>query len=151
MGPSKSPSAAASGSAEPDRASPDAAGDELLHDPTPDELGEVVGPAMQGVQGGGREPNVLCELCNGAYHLACLENVKLTAPACADDDEWFCRPCMKRGVPAILDRVGRDSSAHTWSVAWSAKLGRVGEHAAILDTAWSRKLIAQYVGQTEPS
>lgn len=54
------------------------------------------------------EANVLCELCNGAYHLACLENIKPPLPRTPEDDEWFCRSCIKRGVPeAILDRTGR--------------------------------------------
>ena len=87
------------------------------------------------------EPNVICELCNDAYHLACIEKIsKPPLPRSPEDDEWFCRSCVKRGVPeAIIDRVGRDSSAHylvkwlgkpKWDVSW--------EHAKILDTAWSR-------------
>ena len=100
------------------------------------------------------EANVLCELCNDAYHLACIDKInKPTLPRSPEDDEWFCRACVKRGVPeVILDRVGRDSSAHylvqwlgkpKWDVSW--------EHAKILDTAWSRKLISKYVAETEPA
>eukprot|EP00965_Chrysotila_dentata_P065771 2179039-Pleurochrysis_carterae.AAC.1 len=52
------------------------------------------------------EPNVLCELCVGAFHLECIKGQSL--PRQPDDDEWFCRACVRRGVPeAILDRVGR--------------------------------------------
>ena len=85
------------------------------------------------------EPNVLCELCNGAYHLACIENLK-PLPCSPTDDEWFCRGCVKRGVPEqIIDRVGRYSSAH-FLVKW---LGQPSsevswESAKLLDTAWSR-------------
>ena len=100
------------------------------------------------------EANVLCELCNDAYHLACIDKInKPPLPRSPEDDEWFCRACVKRGVPeVILDRVGRDSSAHylvqwlgkpKWDVSW--------EHAKILDTAWSRKLISKYVVETEPA
>ena len=60
------------------------------------------------------EPNVLCELCNGAYHLACIPKInKPPLPRAPEDNEWFCRGCVRRGVPeAILDRVGRQSQAH---------------------------------------
>jgi len=93
------------------------------------------------------EPNVLCELCNGAYHLACIHNVKPPLPRTPEDDEWFCRGCIKRGVPeAIIDRVGRYSAAFylvkwlgkpSWDVSW--------EDAATLDTPWSRKLIVAFL------
>ena len=54
------------------------------------------------------EPNVLCELCNDAYHIACLGTLKSALPRSPEDDEWFCRTCVRRGVPeVILDRVGR--------------------------------------------
>ena len=99
------------------------------------------------------EANVLCELCNDAYHLACLENMKPALPRSPDDDEWFCRQCVRRGVPEeILDRVGRESSAR-FLVKW---LGRAStevswEDATTLDTAWSRKLICDYVTRIEPA
>ena len=99
------------------------------------------------------EANVLCELCNGAYHLACIANIKPPLPRSPEDNEWFCRGCVKRGVPeAILDRVGRQSSAH-YLVKW---LGYPPSEvswlsAAALDTAWSRKIIRQYVEEIEPT
>ena len=98
------------------------------------------------------EPNVLCELCNGAYHLACIESFKHTLPRQPEDDEWFCRSCVKRGVPeCIIDRVGRDSTSYylvkwmsrpAWDVSW--------EDGATLDTPWCRKLIRAFV-DAEPS
>ncbi|KAL1503018.1 hypothetical protein AB1Y20_011087 [Prymnesium parvum] len=97
------------------------------------------------------EPNVLCELCNSAYHLACIENIKPPLPRTPDDDEWFCRACIKRGVPeCILDRTGRDSSAYflikwlgreAWDVSW--------EDAKTLDTPWCRRLVRAFVA-SEP-
>lgn len=99
------------------------------------------------------EPNVLCELCNGAYHLACIENIKPPLPRTPDDDEWFCRGCVNRGVPEkILGRVGRQSSAH-YLVKWLGRpLHQVSwEDAPTLDTAWSRKLVREYLLSVEPA
>ena len=65
------------------------------------------------------EPNVLCELCNGAYHLACIHNVKPPLPRTPEDEEWFCRGCIKRGVPeAIIDRVGRRAGSASRRLLW---------------------------------
>ena len=82
---------------------------EKLNGPTRDDLGdEYWDPPCRICKIVDDEPNVLCELCNGAYHLACIENLKPPLPRSPDDDEWFCRGCIKRGVPEqILDRVGR--------------------------------------------
>ena len=90
---------------------------------------------------------MLCELCNSAYHLGCIEKQKLKLPRAPTDDEWFCPRCVRKGVPeAIIDRVGRSHGAY-YLVKW---LGRPSsdvtwECAKTLDTAWSRKLIVSYV------
>ena len=99
------------------------------------------------------EANVLCELCNGAYHLKCIETFKQALPRSPEDDEWFCRACVKRGVPErIVDRVGREAKAF-YLVKW---LGRSSaevswEDATTLDTAWSRKIIREYLTTIEPA
>ena len=95
------------------------------------------------------EDNVLCELCNGAYHLACIEgNYSKGLPRVPTDDEWFCKGCVaKRRIPeTIIDRVGRGSSAH-YLVKWFGRdSSEVSwEDATTLDTAWSRKQIAAFV------
>ena len=88
----------------------------------------------------------------GCY--ACIEgNYSKGLPRVPTDDEWFCKGCVKRGIPeTIIDRVGRGSSAHylvkwmgrpTWDVSW--------EEAKTLDTAWSRKLIRSYLGESLPA
>ena len=91
---------------------------------------------------------MLCELCNGAYHLACIEgNYSKGLPRVPTDDEWFCKGCVKRGIPeTIIDRVGRGSSAH-YLVKWFGRdSSEVSwEDATTLDTAWSRKQIAAFV------
>ena len=97
---------------------------------------------------------MICELCNGAYHLACIATLKDKdkLPRTPDDDEWFCRGCVKRGVPEeILDRVGRESQAH-YLVKW---MGRAStevswESALCLDTSWGRKVIKKYLEEVEP-
>eukprot|EP00966_Prymnesium_polylepis_P240755 5567567-Prymnesium_polylepis.1 len=93
------------------------------------------------------EPNVLCELCNDLYHVACVAKMKPALPRTPADEEWFCRRCVRKGVPEIIfDHVGRDSAAHylvkwmgrpTWEVSW--------EDGKTLDTAWSRKVIGSYL------
>ena len=45
------------------------------------------------------EANVLCELCNGAYHLACIANIKPPLPRSPDDSEWFCRRASSAACP----------------------------------------------------
>ena len=76
--------------------------------PTRSECSEYWDPPCRVCKQVDDEPNVLCELCNDAYHIACLENIKPPLPRTPEDDEWFCRSCIKRGVPeAILDRAGR--------------------------------------------
>ena len=94
------------------------------------------------------ESNVLCDICNGAYHLGCLATLKgPPLPRTPEDDEWFCRACVKRGIPeSIVDRVGRGSFAH-YLVKW---IGRSThevswENADALDTPWCRKLITAYM------
>ena len=129
--------------------------DDGLAGPTREEVGsEFWDPPCRVCKVVDDEPNVLCELCNDAYHLKCIEKInKPPLPRAPTDDEWFCRSCVKRGVPElILDRVGRDSAAHylvkwlgkpNWDVSW--------EHAKIMDTAWSRMLIRQYLEKVEPA
>ena len=98
---------------------------------------------------------LLPELCNSPrYHLACIANIKPPLPrSCRADSEWFCRPCIKRGVPeAILDRVGQRSAAH-YLVKWLGfPSSEVSWMSAIdLDTPWSRKIIRHYLEVTEPA
>ena len=131
----------------------EASEEELVpHSPTREELGDDFwDPPCRVCKVVDDEPNVLCELCNGAYHLACIANMKPALPRSPDDDEWFCRGCIKRGVPeAIIDRVGRGSSAH-YLVKWlGSQAWEVSWHDAIaLDTAWCRKLIAAHYAARE--
>ncbi len=73
------------------------------------------------------EPNVLCELCNGAYHVFCIATVKPPLPRSHEDDEWFCRGCIKRGVPEeIVDRVGRRARARHQETHRALDCTRVG-------------------------
>ena len=77
--------------------------------PTPSQVGsEYWDPPCRICKVIDDEANVLCELCNDAFHLTCLEHVKPPLPRSPEDEEWFCRGCIKKGVPeAILDRTGR--------------------------------------------
>ena len=84
--------------------------------PTPSQCdGEYWDPPCKICKKVDNEDNVLCELCNGAYHLACIEgNYSKGLPRVPTDDEWFCKGCVKRGIPeTIIDRVGRGSSSFT--------------------------------------
>ena len=117
--------------------------------PTPSQCdGEYWDPPCKICKKVDNEDNVLCELCNGAYHLACIEgNYSKGLPRVPTDDEWFCKGCVKRGIPeTIIDRVGRGSSAH-YLVKWFGRdSSEVSwEDATTLDTAWSRKQIAAFV------
>jgi len=115
--------------------------------PTPSQCSDFWDPPCSICKKVDDEPNVLCELCNSAYHLGCIEKQKLKLPRAPTDDEWFCPRCVRKGVPeAIIDRVGRSHGAY-YLVKW---LGRPSsdvtwECAKTLDTAWSRKLIVSYV------
>ena len=109
--------------------------------PTPSQCdGEYWDPPCKICKKVDNEDNVLCELCNGAYHLACIEgNYSKGLPRVPTDDEWFCKGCVKRGIPeTIIDRVGRGSSAH-YLVKWFGRdSSEVSwEDATTLDTAWS--------------
>ena len=96
------------------------------------------------------EENVLCELCNDAYHLACIKDKKPPLPRSPEDDEWFCWACIRRGVPEeIIDRVGRSHFLVKWLGRASTEVS--WEDAAQLDTAWGRKVIHEYVTRTEPA
>ena len=135
--------------------------------PTPSQVGsDYWDPPCRVCKAIDDEPNVLCELCNGAYHLACLDNIKPPLPRSPEDDEWFCRGCIKRGVPeTILERAGRshlttaalyiiplvnrfsfsiylcgrDSTAY-FLVKWlgQERWDVSWENAKTLDTAWCR-------------
>ena len=121
--------------------------DDNLPTPTPSECSDYWDPPCRVCKKVDNEANVLCDICNGAYHLDCIANIKPPLPRQPTDDEWFCRACIKRGIPeSIIDRVGRGSSAHylvkwvgrqLWEVSW--------ETAKELDTPWSRKLIKGYM------
>ena len=121
--------------------------DDNLPTPTPSECSDYWDPPCRVCKKVDNEANVLCDICNGAYHLDCIANIKPPLPRQPTDDEWFCRSCIKRGIPeSIIDRVGRGSSAHylvkwvgrqLWEVSW--------ETAKELDTPWSRKLIKGYM------
>jgi hypothetical protein len=79
-----------------------------LPTPTPSECSDYWDPPCRVCKKVDNEPNVLCDICNSAYHLECIANIKPPLPRTPDDDEWFCRPCIKRGIPeSIIDRVGR--------------------------------------------
>ena len=132
--------------------------DDNLPTPTPSECSDYWDPPCRVCKKVDNEANVLCDICNGAYHLDCIANIKPPLPRQPTDDEWFCRSCIKRGIPeSIIDRVGRGSSAHylvkwvgrqLWEVSW--------ETAKELDTPWSRKLIKGYMeterrGEGEPT
>ena len=82
--------------------------DDDLPTPTPSECSDYWDPPCRVCKKVDNESNVLCDICNGAYHLECIANLKPPLPRKPDDDEWFCRTCIKRGIPeSIIDRVGR--------------------------------------------
>lgn len=88
--------------------------DDSLPTPTPSECSDYWDPPCRVCKKVDNEANVLCDICNGAYHLDCIANIKPPLPRQPEDDEWFCRSCIKRGIPeSIIDRVGRRTLPHT--------------------------------------